>query len=173
VIERRIAVVVIGTLDPNPTIRGAGELQLRRAGIQVMRFDSDLMPVIEELNRHFVRQHNVMVDVPAVSTKPTALAGVRPNEKRLIDCAYCDATGTIVARWDAFRTENATCGICSGHGQLLTDLWVQPPCRRCRGSGKLHSIREVGFRGRRYQYTWIEPCDVCHGIGKMPFPIGV
>jgi pyrimidine deaminase RibD-like protein len=57
IVERRIAKVFIGVLDPNQTICGTGELRLRNAGIQIARFDSDLMPVIEELNREFSRQH--------------------------------------------------------------------------------------------------------------------
>lgn len=166
VIERRIGVVVIGTLDPNPLIRGAGELQLRKAGIDVMRFDSDLMPVIEELNRHFVRPH----EETTALTKTGGTPGVRPKEKQFIDCAYCDGKGSIVARWDRFHTEHATCGICSGRGQLYSDLWVQPLCRRCGGSGKLHSIKSVRFRNRRYSNTLIEPCGVCAGTGRIPFP---
>lgn len=55
VIDRRLARVVIGVLDPNDDIRGRGELRLREAGIDIGRFDSDLMAQVEELNRDFAR----------------------------------------------------------------------------------------------------------------------
>ena len=55
VIDRRLARVVIGVLDPNENIRGRGELRLREAGVDIGRFDSDLMAQIEELNRDFSR----------------------------------------------------------------------------------------------------------------------
>jgi pyrimidine deaminase RibD-like protein len=57
VIERRIGKVFIGILDLNPKIRGRGEMRLRDAGIRIARFDSDLMAIVEELNRDFMRQH--------------------------------------------------------------------------------------------------------------------
>ena len=57
IVERRIGRVVIGVLDPNDMIRGLGELRLRDAGIEIARFDPDLMSQIEELNRDFARLH--------------------------------------------------------------------------------------------------------------------
>ena len=57
IIERRIRRVVIGVLDPNDDIRGRGELRLRETGVEVARFDSDLMAQIDELNREFARLH--------------------------------------------------------------------------------------------------------------------
>ncbi len=169
VIERRIGMVVIGTLDPNPMIRGAGELRLRKAGIEVMRFDADLMAVIEELNRAFLRQHDISANPVAGSTEFTPSPGVRPKQKQLIDCAYCDGKGSIVVSSNSFHTQHGTCGLCGGRGQLLTDLWGQPPCRRCGGSGKLHSTKAVAYRRRVYRNTLMEPCDVCGGTGRMPF----
>lgn len=55
IVERRLKRVVVGVLDPNNSIRGRGELRLRDAGIEIARFDPDLMAQIEELNRDFRR----------------------------------------------------------------------------------------------------------------------
>ena len=63
VTDRRIGKVFIGTLDRNRRVRGKGEIQLIDAGIGIARFDSDLIPVIEELNRDFVRQFQVRQSV--------------------------------------------------------------------------------------------------------------
>jgi pyrimidine deaminase RibD-like protein len=59
IIDRRIKKVVFGCIDRNPNIRGEGEVQLLDAGIEIGKFDSDLLPIIEELNREFLRLHRV------------------------------------------------------------------------------------------------------------------
>jgi pyrimidine deaminase RibD-like protein len=59
IIERKIKKVVFGCVERNPNIRGEGEVQLMDAGIEIGKFDSDLLPIIEELNREFLRLHRV------------------------------------------------------------------------------------------------------------------
>jgi pyrimidine deaminase RibD-like protein len=55
IIERRVVRVVIGVLDPNDAICGRGERRLLEAGVEIGRFDPDLMWQIEELNREFTQ----------------------------------------------------------------------------------------------------------------------
>lgn len=86
IIERRIGKVVIGVLDPNDAIRGRGELRLREAGIEIARFDPDLMAQIEELNREFFRTHAGAGRVErtvAQTTDPAGPGVIGPNGHRI------------------------------------------------------------------------------------------
>ena len=86
IIDRRIKRVVIGALDPNPDICGQGELRLRAAGIEIARFDSDLMSVVEELNRDFTRAQNTpggLRRTKAETTDPVEPGEVGPNGHRI------------------------------------------------------------------------------------------
>jgi pyrimidine deaminase RibD-like protein len=56
IIDRRIGKVFIGAIDRNQRVHGKGELRLLDAGIDIARFDPDLIRVIEELNRDFLRE---------------------------------------------------------------------------------------------------------------------
>jgi len=54
-VERKIARVVIGMLDPNSDIQGKGVFVLKEANIIVEFFPNELQDEIKELNRDFVR----------------------------------------------------------------------------------------------------------------------
>lgn len=86
IVERRIGRVVIGTLDPNDAIRGRGELRLRDAGIEVARFDPDLMAQLEELNRDFGREQvgaRHLERTQAQTSDPADPSEVGPNGHRV------------------------------------------------------------------------------------------
>jgi len=86
IIERRIKRVVIGMLDPNDKIRGRGELRLRDAGVEVGRFDADLMSAVEETNRDFMRQHRAAVRrdrTRAQTIDPVEPGRLGPNGHRI------------------------------------------------------------------------------------------
>ena len=86
IIERRIRRVFIGSLDPNESIRGRGEMRLRAAGIEIARFAPDLMEQIEELNRDFMRQHSLgrrRRRSPAQTSDPALPGETGPNGHRI------------------------------------------------------------------------------------------
>jgi pyrimidine deaminase RibD-like protein len=72
VVERHIGKVFIGTLDRNAAILGKGETRLLDAGIQVAHFEADLKPIIEEINRGFIRQQNQAEKKTTANVLPAA-----------------------------------------------------------------------------------------------------
>lgn len=54
-VDRKVARVVIGMLDPNPVIRGLGEGPLSEANIETQLFPQDLKAQVVEMNRDFIR----------------------------------------------------------------------------------------------------------------------
>jgi pyrimidine deaminase RibD-like protein/NTP pyrophosphatase (non-canonical NTP hydrolase) len=82
-IERKVARVVIGMLDPNPTITGRGQRRLRDASIQTDLFPADLMAEVEELNREFTRYQRRQDEGPTFSD-----ALIKQNMRRRLDDWY-------------------------------------------------------------------------------------
>jgi len=79
-IDRKVARVVIGMLDPDDRISGKGVRKLRQAGIATVLFPHDLAMEVEELNREFIRfcEQNVRAEVgPANMELWKEVAGLR------------------------------------------------------------------------------------------------
>ena len=74
-IERKVARVVIGMVDPNPVISGRGIRRLREANIAVDMFSDPISKKIEELNREFIRAQKEQLLVPELN--PEAIAALR------------------------------------------------------------------------------------------------
>jgi pyrimidine deaminase RibD-like protein len=84
VIDRKLKRVVIGTLDPNQMIRGLGELRLQDAGIEITRFDPDLVLELRDLNREFSALHPVRgIQRDALQTREPLKPEVGPNGQRI------------------------------------------------------------------------------------------
>jgi pyrimidine deaminase RibD-like protein/NTP pyrophosphatase (non-canonical NTP hydrolase) len=92
-IERRVGRVVIGTLDPNPDIRGLGVLALRQANIAVEFFPEELTAQLEELNRDFFRLQRAGTAPPL----PTA-EFLRRVSRRTLDQWYVSLNSTYFHR---------------------------------------------------------------------------
>jgi len=103
-----------------------------------------------------------------VTTAEKPVESIAEPTKQWMNCRYCDGTGSVVTHASRYQKQVGTCGICIGHGQILTDLWSQPDCRRCAGSGKLVSQEYRRIRKVRQYLAYTQPCDVCGGIGKRP-----
>lgn len=65
-VERKVARVVIGMLDPNPSIGSKGVRLLRDHNVKTELFPDDLAAEVEDLNRHFRRQIEAQVAVGEV-----------------------------------------------------------------------------------------------------------
>lgn len=84
IITRRITKVVIGVLDPNRAIQGEGEQMLLDAGIDVQRFQPDLMRAIKTLNHDFTALHRPLKDRTYAETHdPVEPGQVGPNGGRV------------------------------------------------------------------------------------------
>jgi NTP pyrophosphatase (non-canonical NTP hydrolase) len=84
---------VIGTLDPNPDIRGLGILALRQANIAVEFFPDVLTTQLEELNRDFFRLQRAGTAPPLLTTE-----FLRAASRRTLDQWYVSLNSTYFHR---------------------------------------------------------------------------
>lgn len=80
-VERKVARVFVGMLDPNVKILGQGVRRLQDAGIEVQLFPQDFANEVEELNRDFKR--SLAASILSRKIDPRVLAKLQ--ERRLDD----------------------------------------------------------------------------------------
>ena len=85
VIARKLKSVVIGTLDPNAMIRGLGELRLQETGVEITRFEPDLVIRLREMNKEFLALHPVrgIQRDASQTTDPVKPGELGPNGHRI------------------------------------------------------------------------------------------
>jgi pyrimidine deaminase RibD-like protein/NTP pyrophosphatase (non-canonical NTP hydrolase) len=88
-IERKVSRVVIGMVDPNPTISGKGIRRLREANITIDMFEESITKEIEELNREFTRDQKKRQSLPEL--KESNLASLKA---RSLDDIYRSSNST-------------------------------------------------------------------------------
>jgi len=81
-VERKVARVVIGMLDPDPRITGRGQRALRNANVVTDFFPADLMTEVEELNREFTRFYENQTQTAQLSANALTDWNVREQLER-------------------------------------------------------------------------------------------
>jgi pyrimidine deaminase RibD-like protein len=83
-IDRKVKRVVIGVLDPNPSICGKGQRLLQSRGIQVQHFDHDLAMQIEEMNQEFTKAQEATANVTPFATRGDGNSELRELQRRFV-----------------------------------------------------------------------------------------
>jgi pyrimidine deaminase RibD-like protein len=82
-VDRKVARVVIGMLDPNPDIRGLGDQLLSDAGIETQLFPRELRAQVEEMNREWIRMQKQKA--PRLTTNVSLDSAATVAARALID----------------------------------------------------------------------------------------
>jgi pyrimidine deaminase RibD-like protein len=152
--ERKVSRVVIGMLDPNPTICGKGFRKLRDANIGVNLFDDDLKAQIEEMNRDFIRYHT------------SAGASTDEGER-----ASSPTTATVAAELDPIECAcRAACGCAAGVDELR-EVWnsqIDAPEEIAHFEGIVATVLRLVYHIRRSKDLFPPVATVVRAVRPEP-----
>lgn len=139
-IDRKVARVVIGMLDPDPRISGKRQRLLRHANIRTDMFDNELMAQVEELNRAFTRSQQGHLTATGTAALQPALATP----------AKADLSATLPEKFDWMITRNFL------HGELVHPV-VYKSSRQMKFNIRLRTIQRLppGISIRKWKVTKI------------------
>lgn len=122
IIEKGIARVVVGSLDPNPMVAGKGISTLRNAGIRV---DVLELPELYEMNRVFFKYIRTKLPYVVMKTAQTI------DGKTAADSGDSKWITNEKSRYEVHRLRNELMGVIVGINTVITD----DPMLNCRIEG--------------------------------------
>jgi pyrimidine deaminase RibD-like protein len=135
IVQRRIARVVIGMLDPNPSIQGKGLYKLDKAGVRVQLAER-LTIEIKELNKNFIAAQERQQTSNVEQAKEIERAQKRPASedydtrakagRRMLPVSPFNLSPDLEKKFKVVRGYTAAFAIYWNKDSLWIDMWYDP-----------------------------------------------
>ncbi len=188
IVERRLARVVIGMLDPNQFICGKGIRYLRKHNVNVDLFPSNYVATVEDQNREFTRDQERAAELVVKTAGTNLMFAINPHfddDLARLDRAFkiesiADPRTIFIIAGETIVAEvldRYTCGLLreeidrKGRGHPFQRALIVS-AKTWKDSNwfteKCPAISIGGEKANQVSYEWLE---VAKQIGLKPFPL--